>query len=239
MHRNPGLYPERFSSLPSEPTARPQLKEEDECPVCHDALPPKGPDGSETAREAHITTCIESHFSSSGLKSKPAPNDAASTSMSGHSAGSNPRLPPQGPPATVVGQRRRTTGMVVYPATEKDCVGEDGQGQQECVICFEEFEVGDEMGRLECLCKFHKVSLTSCKIQGFILIIWEGVHKAMVGHQRARRLSSASRGFMMRISANSCFLVCKYTLLWMISVARHNVEFRAPFLLQAGRLELA
>lgn len=47
--------------------------------------------------------------------------------------------------------------MVVYHASEKDCVGEDGEGMQECVICFEEFSVGVEMGRLECLCKFHKV----------------------------------------------------------------------------------
>lgn len=47
--------------------------------------------------------------------------------------------------------------MVVYHASEKDCVGEDGEGFQECVICFEEFAVGVEMGRLECLCKFHKV----------------------------------------------------------------------------------
>lgn len=53
--------------------------------------------------------------------------------------------------------RRRTTGMVIYHASEKDCVGEDGEGLQECVICFEEFAVGVEMGRLECLCKFHKV----------------------------------------------------------------------------------
>ena len=27
------------------------------------------------------------------------------------------------------------------------------------MICFEESAVGDDMGRLECLCKFHKVSL--------------------------------------------------------------------------------
>lgn len=47
--------------------------------------------------------------------------------------------------------------MVVYHASEKDCVGEDGEGLQECVICFEEFSVGVEMARLECLCKFHKV----------------------------------------------------------------------------------
>ena len=44
-------------------------------------------------------------------------------------------------------QQQRTTGnrMLVYQATEKDCVGEDG-APQECVICFEEFEVGVDMG---------------------------------------------------------------------------------------------
>jgi len=55
---------------------------------------------------------------------------------------------------------RRVTAsnrMLVYQATEKDCVGEEGEAQ-ECVICFEEFEEGDEMGRLLCLCKFHRVS---------------------------------------------------------------------------------
>jgi len=45
--------------------------------------------------------------------------------------------------------------MLVYNATEKDCVGDEGV-REECIICFEEFEVGDEMGRLECLCKFHR-----------------------------------------------------------------------------------
>ena len=50
--------------------------------------------------------------------------------------------------------------MFVYQASEKDCVGQDGEGVQECVICFEDFAVGDEMGRLECLCKFHRVSLS-------------------------------------------------------------------------------
>jgi hypothetical protein len=49
--------------------------------------------------------------------------------------------------------------MLVFHASEKDCVVEDGEGAQECVICFEEFAVGDEMGRMECLCKFHRVSL--------------------------------------------------------------------------------
>lgn len=54
--------------------------------------------------------------------------------------------------------------MLVYHATEKDCVGED-QEPQECVICFEEFDEGDEMGRLECLCKFHRVSLCTHHLQ--------------------------------------------------------------------------
>ena len=61
-------------------------------------------------------------------------------------------------PSSSLQQRRRAAGMLVYLASEKDCVGEDGEEGQECVICFEEFCVGDEMGRLECLCKFHKVS---------------------------------------------------------------------------------
>ena len=48
--------------------------------------------------------------------------------------------------------------MAVYRANEKDCVTEDGE-PVECVICFEEFQPGDEMGRMECLCKFHRVCI--------------------------------------------------------------------------------
>ncbi|KAF2093620.1 FYVE-domain-containing protein [Rhizodiscina lignyota] len=68
-------------------------------------------------------------------------------------------------------RRRRATGnrMLVYTATEKDCVGEDGEAA-ECIICFEEFEPGVELGRLECLCKFHRT---------------------VVGHQRRGKLSDA------------------------------------------------
>lgn len=45
--------------------------------------------------------------------------------------------------------------MAVYAATEKDCVSADG-APCECVICLEEFAVGDELGLLECFCKFHR-----------------------------------------------------------------------------------
>ena len=145
---------------------QPVLREEDECPICHSGLPPKGPDGSETAREAHVTTCIESHFSSSTPRfSHPPPAVAIAASIAANAAtplqaGSSSVPRPNGtpgmpPPSSM--PRRRTTGMVVYHASEKDCIGEGGEGAQECVICFEEFAVGVEMGRLECLCKFHKV----------------------------------------------------------------------------------
>lgn len=155
----------------SEPLAQPRLREEDECPICHHALPPKGPDGSEIEREAHVTACIETHFSSSGPRpSYPPPSEAteaaivasAATSMqtsggravpSGHRA----RTGPFDMPSSSLQQRRKAAGMLVYHASVKDCVGEDEEAGQECVICFEEFAVGDEMGRLECLCKFHKV----------------------------------------------------------------------------------
>lgn len=71
-------------------------------------------------------------------------------------------------PSSSVQQGMRTPGMFVYHASEKDCVGQDGEGVQECVICFEELAVGDEMGRLVCLCKFHRVSSE-------LLELWEGV----------------------------------------------------------------
>ncbi|EHY56440.1 hypothetical protein HRR83_002479 [Exophiala dermatitidis] len=45
--------------------------------------------------------------------------------------------------------------MLPFTATEKDCVGQDGSAQ-ECSICMVEYNVGDELARLECLCKFHK-----------------------------------------------------------------------------------
>ena len=165
----PDYYPHRSpveaASFPQvRPMPQPQLREEDECPICHSALPPKGPDGSETAREQHVTECIEAHFSSSGPRPHLTPNvateaavaaSATTPAQTGSTAGLNSSSGSL--PFPSFAQRRRTTGMVVYHASEKDCVGEDGEGVQECVICFEEFTVGDEMGRLECLCKFHKV----------------------------------------------------------------------------------
>ena len=59
-------------------------------------------------------------------------------------------------PISPVARPRRPTGLRMrqYLATEKDCVDEGGS-LQECVICLEEFKEGEEMARLDCLCKFH------------------------------------------------------------------------------------
>lgn len=62
--------------------------------------------------------------------------------------------------------------MVVWKASEKDTWASGGEADEkrsesegdverekaECVICFEEFEVGDVIARLECLCRYHKVT---------------------------------------------------------------------------------
>ncbi|KAL4991819.1 FYVE zinc finger-domain-containing protein [Aspergillus falconensis] len=60
--------------------------------------------------------------------------------------------PPSGSP---VSQSPLPVRMLAFTATEKDCVGQDGT-EQECTICMEEYEVGQSLIRLECLCKFHK-----------------------------------------------------------------------------------
>lgn len=137
---------------PVQELSRRQVAEEDECPICHEELPSKGLNGSEIEREAHISACIEGHFTTSRVQHGGLPNAAtAAVSIA------RPVLGDVGVPSLAGSStRRRTAGMLVYNATEKDCMGEDG-GTQECIICFEEFEPGIEMGRLECLCKFHKV----------------------------------------------------------------------------------
>lgn len=114
---------------------RPQIPEEDECPVCHHELPSRHLPNFETLREAHVRSCITSHSSYS-----PQPAVPGEAGLNGT------------PPNRIA----RRTGMFPYVATEKDCVD-----SAECTICFEEYEVGVAMARLECLCRFHRACISA------------------------------------------------------------------------------
>ncbi|KAJ9645501.1 hypothetical protein H2204_001081 [Knufia peltigerae] len=103
---------------------RPRIDERDICPICRRALPPREPDGTENAREAHIMSCIIARDPSARFEGAGGPSQSR-------------------------------VHMLPFIATEKDCVGSDGS-PQECSICMVEYDVGDELARLECLCKFHK-----------------------------------------------------------------------------------
>jgi hypothetical protein len=148
------------------------IAEEDECPVCGNELPPRGPDGEEAARERHVEDCINGHFvsdSPSGAAASTAITSPVDSFPVGVSASSAPPMTgpwmlddsgrPRASSSADQPIRRRATGnrMLKYVATEKDCIGDDGEAS-ECIICLEEFETGQNMARLNCWCKFHEVS---------------------------------------------------------------------------------
>ncbi|KAB8302867.1 hypothetical protein EYC80_006199 [Monilinia laxa] len=139
----------------------PQIREEDECPICHRELPSSSLANAETLRSEHIISCIErttSRISTRTPTSTPAPPIASTThpvlpvtlpsnqpSSSRASASSTPGLPPLISTLSSGPSQPRRTGVFPYIATEKDC-----QDDAECQICLEEYEPGLEMGRLEC-----------------------------------------------------------------------------------------
>jgi hypothetical protein len=200
--------------LPSQPEQR-AIPEEDECPICQSELPPKGPNGETTEREKHVMDCITAvsrgeraeareeeeaqsarNVARSGAMGFLARLTGEATASTGSSysmvtaAMSGPGTPERGGSSS-----RRLTGSrcVYYVATEKDCLGDGGE-RQECIICFEEFEVGAEMARLDCWCKFHKVSLN---ISGIIHdqvanAISSGLYPRLVCNERTRKLSNSS-----------------------------------------------
>jgi len=120
--------------LPRTPT--PEISEEDICPVCHLELPSRALANSESLRETHINNCIASRIS-----------HGAARSTGGGESGSHGTPPPR---------TTRRTRMIPYVATEKD-----SDGNQECIICLENFVVGEEMARLECFCRFHRHCIDS------------------------------------------------------------------------------
>ncbi|KAF7190484.1 Zinc finger FYVE domain-containing protein 21, partial [Pseudocercospora fuligena] len=133
--------------VPEQSRPRRQVREEDECPVCGEEMPP-----GDSVRERHIEDCIATRFSSTPTQSSVRPPPAPGT--------------PERDSNTPEGSRPRATsfrprGMYKSKATEKDCIGADGE-PQECIICFEEFEEGDELGTMECWCKFHRDCIRGC-----------------------------------------------------------------------------
>lgn len=126
-------------------TARRALKETDFCPICSIQLPPPDPiTGSEKSREMHIQNCIKQaeHPKMNGMSGYEADESAFNNS------------PLQNGSLAASRRATRRSRMVVYEATEKD-IRLNGD-ESECVICFEQFEVGSLVARLECLCRYHK-----------------------------------------------------------------------------------
>ncbi|KAJ5175646.1 uncharacterized protein N7482_001523 [Penicillium canariense] len=119
------------SSIPS--ASRSAVCERDLCPVCGRRFPALSDDQPMEAREEHVRRCIASYGASPSQR-EPQHADA--------------RLPP--PPVAA--------RMLEFKATEKDCLGEDGC-VAECTICMEDYEVGQSLARLECLCRFHKACI--------------------------------------------------------------------------------
>ncbi|KAI5367502.1 Putative FYVE zinc finger, Zinc finger, RING-type, Zinc finger, FYVE/PHD-type [Septoria linicola] len=142
----PGSHPaQMLPRLPPQP--RRQIAEEDECPVCGNEMPP-----GEAVRERHINECIAARMAPHSASTPPVAPSAAANIVPSTTTGTSP---PQ-----AEGSRPRTTsfrprGMVQSTATEKDCIEADGE-PRECPICYEDFQPGDELGRMECLCLFHR-----------------------------------------------------------------------------------
>lgn len=124
--------------------------EQDLCPICGRRFPAISREQPIEAREAHIRQCIDSY-------------GAPAAAQPGSSARRGPAPPPPPPPVS---------RMLEFTATEKDCIGEDG-GPAECTICMVDYEGGDLLVRLECLCKFHK----HCILDWFVHKMECPVHK--------------------------------------------------------------
>lgn len=147
-YRNPPYYP--------APRARPVLAEEDECPVCHEELPSRQLPDFETRREQHIIDCLERNTAGHHRSQGQSPTRAQSSSP-GAGAHAPAADGASGDGSSSAGPTyRRLTGMFPYTATEKDCVD-----AAECTICLEEFVAGVAMGRLECLCRFHRACISA------------------------------------------------------------------------------
>jgi hypothetical protein len=189
------MYPRSAFTPYPQPPRRREIAEEDECPVCGNELPPKGLNGDETVREHHIQECLALATHSAS----PAPAPLASASLPIQRTRGMSSAAEASTSSSRMAHAAR--GMFTFTATEKDCVDAEGE-EEECIICFEEYEAGDKMARLVCLCKFHEVSFHVS-----VLRCWERMVVANLsnrnasgsgggrrGGARVRRISYMSRG---------------------------------------------
>lgn len=155
------LDPTTSSASSSAPRAR--ITESDICPICFRIFPPIGPTSTEASREQHIAECISSreaassltsHSRSMSMSSRPNPAEGTSRHRVSISSQQNPEMLAQSFAPEVAPQ------MLPFKANEKDCMGQDGN-PQECSICMVEYDVGDSLARLECLCCFHEECIRS------------------------------------------------------------------------------
>jgi Ring finger domain len=169
---------ERQTTLEHPRPPRRQIAEEDECWVCHEELPSRELTNFQDLRDSHVQACLVGHMARLGIPSSPSsspplseqtPIQTTGPSQAGPSGTSSiqaavPNTPEgraaareQAHAAVVLGQNRPSPGVhrfggaiFPYKASEKDCVQ-----QAECSICFEEYEPGQDMARLQCFCRFH------------------------------------------------------------------------------------
>ncbi|RKK69267.1 hypothetical protein BFJ69_g12872 [Fusarium oxysporum] len=132
---SPSSYPERYSSLGESSTRQREL-----------------PPTPQIAEEDECPVCHRELPSQSLPNAEELRQSHITKCIQTHSAyGTLGAGEDGGAPAVP-----RLTGMYCYSATEKDCIDD-----AECTICLEEFTVGDQMARLECLCRFHKHCISS------------------------------------------------------------------------------
>lgn len=159
------------------------IREDDQCWVCFHELPSRNLPNFQDLRDAHVRNCLEnatrrsSPAPNNASRTPPtAPQTARQTSTNYTNV--DPRQAPTtvAAPSTpesrmqarerqhaaiVYGQQQSSTSassssaspmsrVIPYIASEKD-----GIDDAECMVCLEDFEVGQEMGRLECFCRFH------------------------------------------------------------------------------------
>jgi hypothetical protein len=172
LARQRGILSQRYrhratttALITTEP--RPDVAEEDMCWLCGELLPPKGADGDEADRVAHVTECIkqqEHRFNNTTESGSPAPPSTDGNASSGPTS-----ISAAGPSSFSNNHQARARGISAFKASEKDCIGAGGE-ERECIICLEEFEVGDRLGLLECFCIFHEVRMLSNAIRSNYVI---------------------------------------------------------------------